>query len=158
MEAVRKNDIISAFRIALAISVLKTHERGAFSSLVLSMAGRELGDLRLSGLLALSTYLAESALKELSDSYAAEMQSTVLTRIQLVNFGCAPTANGAAATTAQPQSTKSAFLGTGGARGLKGMMFVHFISARTVGTASMPKPRPVTKGILLVSGIQWMAR
>jgi len=120
MEAVRKNDIISAFRIALAISVLKTHERGAFSSLVLSMAGRELGDLRLSGLLALSTYLAESALKELSDSYAAEMQSTVLTRIQLVNFGCAPTANGAAATTAQPQSKKSAFSGYWRCAGIEG--------------------------------------
>jgi hypothetical protein len=40
----------------------------------------------LSGLLALSTYLAESALKELSDSYAAEMQSTDQIDVTLDKF------------------------------------------------------------------------
>lgn len=69
METVRKNDAVSAFRLALAISVLKHHERGAFSSLVLSMAGREMGDLRLSSLLYMGKELAEKALKELEASF-----------------------------------------------------------------------------------------
>jgi hypothetical protein len=35
----------------MAICILKPHERAAFQSLVLSMAGRQLGDLKLSSLL-----------------------------------------------------------------------------------------------------------
>jgi transcriptional regulator with XRE-family HTH domain len=53
-----RNDLVSALRLALAIAVLRTHERGAFTSLVLSMAGRELGDMKLSALLALGAELA----------------------------------------------------------------------------------------------------
>lgn len=41
-----------ALRTGIAISALKGHERDALMSLALSLAGRQLGDLRLSGLLA----------------------------------------------------------------------------------------------------------
>lgn len=41
-----------ALRAGVAISALKGHERDALMSLALSLAGRQLGDLRLSGLLA----------------------------------------------------------------------------------------------------------
>lgn len=40
-----------AVRLGFAIAALKGHERDSLSSLVLSLAGRQLGDLRLSGLL-----------------------------------------------------------------------------------------------------------
>ena len=73
MEVVRKTDLQSAFSIAFAISVLKSHEKGAFKSLVLSMAGRELGDLRLSGLMFLSRSLADSAMKELTEFMGTEI-------------------------------------------------------------------------------------
>lgn len=59
MEAVRKNGLFAAMRLALAIAVLKPHERNAFSSLVLSMAGRELGDQKLSALFLLAGKIAE---------------------------------------------------------------------------------------------------
>jgi transcriptional regulator with XRE-family HTH domain len=48
MEALRKNGLFAAVRLALAISVLRPHERNALQSLALSMAGRELGDRKLS--------------------------------------------------------------------------------------------------------------
>ena len=48
MEGVRKNGLFAAIRLALAICVLKPHERDALQSLALSMAGRELGDRKLS--------------------------------------------------------------------------------------------------------------
>lgn len=59
MEAVRKNGLFAAMRLALAIAVLKPHERNAFSSLVMSMAGRELGDQKLSVLFLLAAKVAE---------------------------------------------------------------------------------------------------
>lgn len=40
-----------AIKLGFAIAALKGHERDALSSLVLSIAGRQLGDIRLSGLL-----------------------------------------------------------------------------------------------------------
>lgn len=48
MEALRKNGLFAAMRLALAISVMRPHERNALQSLALSMAGRELGDRKLS--------------------------------------------------------------------------------------------------------------
>lgn len=77
METVRKNDLVSALRLGLAISVLKPHERSAFQSLVLSMAGRELGDLRLSALLTLAHYLAEPALRTLAESGTTDVGDTL---------------------------------------------------------------------------------
>lgn len=71
MEAARKNGLFAAMRLALAIAVLKPHERNAFQSLVLSMAGRELGDRKLSILFYLAAGLAapgfEMLQKELDD-------------------------------------------------------------------------------------------
>lgn len=61
MEAARKNGLFAAMRIALAIAVLKPHERNAFQSLVLSMAGRELGDRKLSRLFQLAAGFAMPA-------------------------------------------------------------------------------------------------
>jgi len=58
MEGVRKNGLFAAIRLALAISVLKPHERDALQSLALSMAGRELGDRKLSILFALGAGFA----------------------------------------------------------------------------------------------------
>lgn len=53
LEAVRTaNELRDALRAGIAISVLKGHEKDALLSLALSLAGRQLGDLRLSGLLA----------------------------------------------------------------------------------------------------------
>lgn len=77
MEAVRKADLVAAIRLALAISVLKTHERSAFQSLVLSMAGRELGDLKLSALLMMAVHVAEPALKELEKRQAGVSDGTI---------------------------------------------------------------------------------
>lgn len=71
MEAARKNGLFAAMRVALAIGVLKSHERTAFQSLVLSMAGRELGDRKLSALFGVAAALAmpgfEVLQKELAD-------------------------------------------------------------------------------------------
>lgn len=58
MEVARKNGLFAAMRIALAIAVLKPHERNAFQSLVLSMAGRELGDRKLSRLFVIAAAIA----------------------------------------------------------------------------------------------------
>jgi transcriptional regulator with XRE-family HTH domain len=71
MEAARKNGLFAAMRIALSIAMLKPHERNAIQSLVLSMAGRELGDRKLSILFFLAAGIAgpgfEMLKKELDD-------------------------------------------------------------------------------------------
>lgn len=71
MEVTRKNGLFAAMRLALAVAVLKPHERAGFQSLVLSMAGRELGDRKLSILFALAASLAmpgfDLLAKELND-------------------------------------------------------------------------------------------
>jgi transcriptional regulator with XRE-family HTH domain len=66
LDAVRNmTDLVSALRLALAICVLRPHERSAISSLVLSMAGRELGDLKLSALFGLATWMSEPVFAEI---------------------------------------------------------------------------------------------
>lgn len=77
METIRQNDLVSAVRLALAIAVLRPHERGAFQSLVLSMAGRELGDRKLSALLTLGRWLAEQALDGMKKEVEAELQDVM---------------------------------------------------------------------------------
>lgn len=67
MEAARKNGLFAAMRIALAIAVLKPHERNAFQSLVLSMAGRELGDRKLSRLFTLAAAFAMPGFERFSE-------------------------------------------------------------------------------------------
>lgn len=65
MELVRQKDWTAAVRLAMAIAVLKPHERAGFQSLVLSMAGRQLGDMKLSALLTAGSMIARSSLPEL---------------------------------------------------------------------------------------------
>lgn len=58
-----------AIRIGFAIAALKGHEREALASLALSLAGRQLGDLRLSGLLTYVGLLGEEIDKLLRQSF-----------------------------------------------------------------------------------------
>jgi transcriptional regulator with XRE-family HTH domain len=68
MEGVRKNGLFAAMRLALAIAVLKPHERDALQSLALSMAGRELGDRKLSILFALGAGFAMPGFEHMVNS------------------------------------------------------------------------------------------
>jgi transcriptional regulator with XRE-family HTH domain len=72
METVRGREWTSAVRLAMAISILKSHERGAFQSLVLSMAGRQLGDMKLSGLLATGGMIAQDTLPKLKEWFGED--------------------------------------------------------------------------------------
>lgn len=67
MELVRRREWTSAVRLAMAISILKGHERGALQSLALSMAGRQLGDMRLSALLTMGSLIANDILPSLQN-------------------------------------------------------------------------------------------
>lgn len=58
MEMVRSRDWTAAVRLAAAIAILKPHERAALQSLVLSLAGRQLGDMKLSALLTTGSMIA----------------------------------------------------------------------------------------------------
>ena len=77
MEMVRRRDWNAAVRLAMAISVLKSHERGAFQSLVLSMAGRQLGDMKLSALLAMGSMIAQATEPELKNYLGAEVDGSL---------------------------------------------------------------------------------
>jgi transcriptional regulator with XRE-family HTH domain len=63
-----------ALRLSLALFLLKPHERELIGSLMLSLAGRELGDIRLSGLMMLARTLS----KEWSEKIKAEMQASTI--------------------------------------------------------------------------------
>lgn len=65
MELLRRREWTSAVRLAMAISILKGHERGALQSLALSMAGRQLGDMHLSSLLTMASMVANATLPQL---------------------------------------------------------------------------------------------
>jgi len=67
MEGVRKNGLFAAMRLALAIAVLKPHERDALQSLALSMAGRELGDRKLSLLFSIAAGFAMPGFENLQE-------------------------------------------------------------------------------------------
>lgn len=73
MEMVRQRDWIAAVRLAMAISILKPHERAGFQSLVLSLAGRQLGDLRLSSLLMMGSMVARGSMSELKSLFGEGM-------------------------------------------------------------------------------------
>ena len=60
----RKRELTSAVNAALVLAALKGHERDAVLSLSLSLAGRQLGDVRLSGLLGLGQMLSNRIEKE----------------------------------------------------------------------------------------------
>lgn len=59
------DEITIAVRLAVAALALKGHERDLIASLILSIAGRALGDTRLSGLLATASLLSDGLRKEL---------------------------------------------------------------------------------------------
>lgn len=65
------NEFVTAMRLAFTILLLRPHERDTISSLVLSLGGREVGDLRLSGLAFVSRWAAQEAMKFL-DEYTKE--------------------------------------------------------------------------------------
>jgi len=67
MEGARKNGLFAAMRLALAIAVLKPHERDALQSLALSMAGRELGDRKLSILFTIAAGFAMPGFENLQE-------------------------------------------------------------------------------------------
>lgn len=56
---VKSTSLRDALRAGIAIAALKGHERDALLSLALSLAGRQLGDVRLSGLLTWVALIAE---------------------------------------------------------------------------------------------------
>ena len=74
MEMVRRKDWVAAVRLAMAISILKPHERAGFQSLVLSMAGRQLGDMKLSALLVMGSMVATAALPELKTWFGDDVE------------------------------------------------------------------------------------
>ncbi|MBI5899645.1 MAG: helix-turn-helix transcriptional regulator [Rhodocyclales bacterium] len=61
------NELVTAMTLAFTILLLRPHERDTISSLVLSLGGREVGDLRLSGLSIVATWAAAEAMKYLQD-------------------------------------------------------------------------------------------
>lgn len=78
MELVRQRDWIAAVRLAMAISILKPHERAGFQSLVLSLAGRQLGDMRLSSLLTMGSMVARGTMPELKSWFGEDMDDVSL--------------------------------------------------------------------------------
>lgn len=56
-------------RLAFAMWALDRHERDALYSLVLSMAGRKLGDRKLSGLMLFASMINDGVVKELKAAY-----------------------------------------------------------------------------------------
>lgn len=72
MEAVQRRSWMSAVRLAMAISILKGHERGALQSLALSMAGRQLGDMKLSALMLTGNMVAQDIFPHLQEMFGDE--------------------------------------------------------------------------------------
>ena len=88
MEAVRGRDWTSALRLAMAITILKTHERAALKSLVLSLAGRQLGDMKLSALLAAGSMIAEASAPQLKEWLGGEADEVLESLDSLVLKHC----------------------------------------------------------------------
>lgn len=78
MELVRRREWTSAVRLAMAISILKGHERGALQSLALSMAGRQLGDMGLSSLLTMASMVANDTLPSLKSWFGEDADDVPL--------------------------------------------------------------------------------
>ncbi|WP_201496314.1 helix-turn-helix domain-containing protein [Rubrivivax sp. A210] len=65
-----RQDIRQAVELACVLTALKDHERDALTSLALSLAGRQLGDLRLSGLRMVAAMLVpdlEAGIRKFAD-------------------------------------------------------------------------------------------
>lgn len=63
------NDLEKAFRFALALLVLKPHERETLASLLFSLAGRELGDAKLSGLMVMARICGKETVEGLQKEF-----------------------------------------------------------------------------------------
>lgn len=85
LDLVRGNSLQSALRTAFAISALKGHEREALMSLALSLAGRQLGDLRLSALLTFAADLALDLDETLARYFKGDGESVPATLEQLMD-------------------------------------------------------------------------
>jgi transcriptional regulator with XRE-family HTH domain len=83
MELVRQRDWIAAVRLAMAISILKPHERAGFQSLVLSLAGRQLGDMKLSALLLTGSMVGRAVMPELKEMFGDDMDDVSLETLML---------------------------------------------------------------------------
>jgi hypothetical protein len=68
-------------RTAMALMALKGHERDSLQSLILSLAGRQLGDERLSALVSGSWMLRDALLAALKDFDPSIEQTTSLEEI-----------------------------------------------------------------------------
>lgn len=99
----RERDLDGVLRTSLALMALKGHEREAIQSLVLSLAGRQLGDMRLSALVsadwmfrdafiaALRNYAPEfdesKSLEEIAEEISAEGATNIGNRFRLDEEG-----------------------------------------------------------------------
>jgi transcriptional regulator with XRE-family HTH domain len=61
-----KDEVTAAVRLAMAAMLLKPHERDLIASLVLSIGGRAIGDSRLSGLLVVASFIADTVREDLA--------------------------------------------------------------------------------------------
>ena len=83
METVRQRDWTAAVRLAMAISILKPHERASLQSLVLSLAGRQLGDVKLSALLMTGAMVAKDVLPEIQKHFGPDAGELPLEELML---------------------------------------------------------------------------
>lgn len=63
------DELEKAFRIALAMQIIKPHEREILASLLFSLAGRELGDARLSGLMMMARMFGKETMEGLQKEF-----------------------------------------------------------------------------------------
>jgi transcriptional regulator with XRE-family HTH domain len=89
-----KHAIDSIIRTAAVLLALKGHERDAIQTLALSLAGRQLGDARLSGLVFCVSFLRDAFLKtlqeysdEISDATKIEELAEILSTGAATNHG-----------------------------------------------------------------------
>ena len=66
------DDLEKALRIALALLILKPHERELIGSILLSLAGRELGDAGLSGVMSFAKMFTTEAVDGLRKMFGTE--------------------------------------------------------------------------------------
>lgn len=78
------DDMDKALRIALALCILKPHERELIGSMMLSLAGRELGDLQLSGLMSMARIFGRQIVEGLKAEFGT---SSVEEAIRIMSDG-----------------------------------------------------------------------
>lgn len=84
------DDLEKALRIALALLILKPHERELIGSLMLSLAGRELGDAKLSGLMVFAKMFTKEAVEGLKKEFGTDSLEEVIQTLSegaMANWG-----------------------------------------------------------------------